>query len=214
VDGELLFGLERKRKARSSSGGEIRQLAAELSRFRCADAADRLNPLYLRNREAWLESRVRSAIEEIDARLLAAPIYDQVPAFAAADRGVLDLLALERDGRLAVIELKATEDIHLPLQALDYWMRVKWHLDRHEFTANGYFPGVELLTEPPRLLLVSPALDFHPSNEDVLRYFAPNIEVERIGVGLEWRKELKVVFRSAPACLSKCSKTFEKPSAI
>ncbi|HTA42062.1 MAG TPA: hypothetical protein VK789_06425 [Bryobacteraceae bacterium] len=214
VEGELLFGLEKRRKARSSSGGEIRQLAVEISRFRCADAGDRLNPLYLRNREAWLESRVRSAIEEIDARLLAAPIYDQVPAFAAADRGVLDLLALERDGRLAVIELKATEDIHLPLQALDYWMRVKWHLDRREFTANGYFPGTELLTEPPRLLLVSPALDFHPSNEGVLRYFAPHIEVERIGVGLEWRKELKVVFRSAPACLSKYSKTFEKPSAI
>jgi hypothetical protein len=196
LDGELLFGLEKKRKALPSSGGEIRQLAAQLSRFRSVDAADRLNPLYLRNREAWLESQVRSAIEEIDARLLPAPIYGQVPAFAATDRGVLDLLAIERSGRLVVIELKAFEDIHLPIQALDYWMRVKWHLDRREFSANGYFPGTELLTEPPRLLLVSPALDFHPSNERVLRYFAPNIEVERIGVGLEWRKELKVVFRS------------------
>jgi hypothetical protein len=198
IDGELLFGIDKKRKARPSSGLEIRRLAAELSRLRCADALDRLNPLYLRNREAWLESQVRNAIEELDAPLLAAPIYDQVPAFAAADRGILDLLAMERSRRLVVIELKATEDIHLPLQALDYWMRVKWHLDRGEFAANGYFPGIELLTEPPRLLLVSPALDFHPSNEDVLKYFAPKIEVERIGVGLEWRKELKVVFRSAP----------------
>jgi hypothetical protein len=214
VANDLLFGLEKKRKARPSSWGELLRLAEELGRFRSADAADRLNPLYLRSREAWLESQVRSAIEELDARLLPAPMYDQVPAFAAADRGVLDLLAVERSRRLAVIELKATEDIHLPLQALDYWMRVKWHLDRGEFTVNGYFPGIELLTEPPRLLLVSPALDFHPSNESVLRYFAPHIEVERIGVGLEWRKELKVVFRSAPACLSKYSKTFEKQSGI
>jgi hypothetical protein len=213
IDGELLFGLEKKRKARSSSWPEIHRIAAELSRFRCADAGDRLNPLYLRNREAWLESQVRSAIEELDAPLLAAPIYDQVPGFAAADRGVLDLLAVERSRRLVVIELKASEDIHLPLQALDYWMRVKWHLDRREFTVNGYFPGTELLTEPPRLLLVSPALDFHPSNEAILRYFAPHIEVERIGVGLEWRKELKVVFRSVPSCLSKYSKAFETPSA-
>jgi hypothetical protein len=213
ADGELFFGLEKKRKARSSSWAEIHRLAFELTRFRCAAAVDRLNPLYLRNREAWLESQVRTSIEELDARLLAAPIYDQVPAFAAADRGVLDLLAVDRSGRLAVIELKATEDIHLPLQALDYWMRVKWHLDRREFSANGYFPGTQLLTEPPRLLLVSPALDFHPSNEVVLRYFAPHIEVERIGVGLEWRKELKVVSRSAPPCLSKYSKTFETPSA-
>ena len=213
AEGEMLFGLEKKRKARSSSWDEVQRLAVELSRFRCADAADRLNPLYLRNREAWLESQVRSAIEEIDAQLRPTPIYDQVPAFAAADRGVLDLLAVERSGRLVVIELKATEDILLPLQSLDYWMRVKWHLDRREFAANGYFPGLELLTEPPRLLLVSPALDFHPSNERILRFFAPHIEVERIGVGLEWRKELKVVFRSGPPCLSKYSKTFEKPLA-
>jgi hypothetical protein len=53
-----------------------------------------------------------------------------------------------------------------------------------------------LLREAPRLLLVSPALDFHPSNERVLRYFSPHIPVERIGVGLEWRKELKVMYRS------------------
>jgi hypothetical protein len=109
---------------------------------------------------------------------------------------VLDLLAADRAGRLTVIELKASEDIHLPLQALDYWMRVKWHLDRREFSSRGYFPGIELRAEPPRLLLVSPALDFHPSNECVLRYLSRDIQIERIGVGLEWRKELKVVFRS------------------
>ena len=95
-----------------------------------------------------------------------------------------------------MLELKASEDIHLPLQALDYWMRVKWHLDQSEFTRRGYFPGLVLNNQPPRLLLVSPALDFHPSNERVLRFFSPSIPVEKLGVGLQWRKELKVVFRS------------------
>jgi hypothetical protein len=211
---ELLFGLEKKRKARRSNHGEIKQLASQLSRFRSFDAADHQNPLYLRNPEAWLESEIRAQIEAVDASLLAEPIYGQVPAFAAADRGILDLLAVDRAGRLTVVELKASEDIHLPLQALDYWMRVKWHLDRAEFSANGYFPGRELIAEAPRLLLVAPALEFHPSNECILRYFAPGIEVERIGVGLEWRKELKVVFRSAPPCLSRYSKAFETQSAI
>lgn len=199
--GEFLFGLEKKRAARSSSIAEIEQLARELARLRSSESADRLNPLYLRNPEAWLESQVRDAIENIDARLLPAPIYGQVPAFASIDRGILDLLAVERSGRLAVIELKASEDIHLPLQALDYWMRVKWQLNRGEFSRSGYFPEIELLTEPPRLLLVSPALNFHPSNETVLRFFAREIEVECIGVSLEWRKELKVVSRSIPPCL-------------
>ena len=54
---------------------------------------------------------------------------------------MLDLLAVDHRGRLAVIELKASEDVHLPLQALDYWMRVQWHVERREFQANGYFPG-------------------------------------------------------------------------
>jgi hypothetical protein len=192
----LRFGLERKRAAGPSQAAEIRRLAEELSRFRSPHATDRQNPLYLRNPEAWLESQVRNDIEAIDARLLPAPIYGQVPAFAATDRGILDLLAVDHDGRLAVLELKASEDIHLPLQALDYWMRVKWHLDRHEFGARGYFPGIELRSEPPRLLLVSPALDFHPSNERVLRYLSPGVRVERVGVSLEWQRELKVVFRS------------------
>jgi hypothetical protein len=193
---ELLYGIDRRRRALPSNVAEIRRLAEELARIRSANAADRHNPLFLRNPEAWLESQVRREIEAVDASLLPAPIYGQVPAFAAADRGVLDLLAVDCAGRLAVIELKASEDIHLPLQALDYWLRVKWHLDRREFNVRGYFPGIELRSQPPRLLLISPALEFHPANERVLRYLAPGIEVERVGVGLEWQKELKVMFRS------------------
>jgi len=190
---QLLAGLKTKRPAGSGIAGTW---AAELSRLRSADSTDRRNPLYLRNPEAWLESQVRHHIQEIDASLLPTPVYGQVPAFAAADRGVLDLLAVDYRGRLAVLELKASEDVHLPLQALDYWMRVQWHVERGEFQAMGYFPGRELLREAPRLLLVSPALDLHPSNELVLRYLSPQIPVERIGVGLEWRKELKVLHRS------------------
>jgi hypothetical protein len=42
---------------------------------------------------------------------------------------------------------------------------------------------------------VSPALDFHPTTESILSFFAPEVAVERIGVGIEWRKGLKVMFR-------------------
>jgi len=107
----------------------------------------------------------------------------------------MDLLAVDTSGRLAVLELKATADLHLPLQALDYWMRVKWYLDRDEFAANGYFPGIALRPEAPRLLLISPALEFHPTTEAILGYFAPGVDVERIGLGVEWRKRLRVMFR-------------------
>jgi hypothetical protein len=74
-------------------------------------------------------------------------------------------------------------------------MRVEWHAGRQEFASEGYFPGVALRSAPPRLLLLSPALEFHPSTETVLGYFSPSIDVERIGLGVEWRKRLQVLFR-------------------
>lgn len=123
------------------------------------------------------------------------PVYSQAPTCLGGQRGLIDLLAADYAGRLAVLELKASQDIHLPLQALDYWMRVKWHLDRGEFSSHGYFPGIELCKEAPRLLLVSPALEFHPTSETVLQFISPAVEIERIGVGANWREKLQVMFR-------------------
>lgn len=193
---ELLFGIYHKHAAGSAAHiNEIEQLALGLVHMRQAGAVDRLNPLYAKHPEAWLESQVRSDIERLDAKLYPRPVYGQVPQFAGGERGVIDLLAVDRDGRLAVIEVKASQDIHLPLQALDYWMRVKWHLERGEFAGRGYFPGIALSPRPPRLLLVAPALEYHPSNETVLRYLSEDICVERLGVGLEWKRDLRVMFR-------------------
>lgn len=199
---ELVFGLDHKHTAASDAHiGEIEQLARGLAQMRQTDVADKLNPLYSRHPEAWLESQVRACPERLDATLLPVPIYGQVPQCASGDRGVIDLLAADRDGRLVVIEVKAAQDIHLPLQALDYWMRVKWHLDRGEFQGRGYFPGIELRRDAPRLLLVAPALDYHPSNEIVLRYFSSQLHVERVGIGLEWKRGLRVMFRvSSVSC--------------
>jgi hypothetical protein len=143
-----------------------------------------------------LESRVRSRLVEVDASLLPAPIYGQVPAVAAGERGVLDLLACDYAGRLAVVEVKVSEDLHLPLQALDYWIRVKWHLDRGDFDASGFFPGVSLLRKSPRMLLVAPALNFHSVTESILRFFPADLEVERIGISMDWRRDFKVAFRA------------------
>jgi hypothetical protein len=192
---ELLFGLDHKHAAGASHLPEIEELARGLLRLRDSDAPDRTNPLYTRQPEAWLEAQVRAAIADVDAGLRAGPLYGQAPEFAAGNRAILDILACGHDGRLAVIEVKASQDIHLPLQALDYWMRVKWHLERGEFTAGGYFPGVSLRPEPPRLLLAAPALEFHPANEIVLRYFSPEVEVVRIGAGVDWRKRVRIMFR-------------------
>jgi len=197
--GALRFGLGERRPAREHHAPEIIRLVEEISRARSPQAQDHDHPLYRQNPEAWLESQARAQIEVLDASLLPEPIYGQVPAFAAGERGIMDLLAVDYAGRLAVIELKTSADLHLPLQALDYWIRVKWHLDRGEFPTFGYFPATALRPEAPRLLLVAPSLEFHPTTETILSFFAPSIEVERIGLAVEWRKGLQVVFRLSGA---------------
>jgi hypothetical protein len=199
ADGELLFGLAGHQPAHEYHAAEIERLVEELVRARAPETPDRDHPLYRQAPEAWLESQARADIEALDAALRPEPIYGQTPVFVGGERGVLDLLAVDRAGRLAVVELKASADLHLPLQALDYWIHVKWHLDRGEVSPAGYFPGIELRPDAPLLLLVSPSLEFHPTTEIVLGFFSPAVDVLRIGLAVEWRKELRVMFRLAGA---------------
>jgi hypothetical protein len=88
---ELWFGAAERIPAKHGQLGEIQRLVEELDRVRSAQAPDREHALYRRAPEAWLESQVRSHIEVVDATLLPEPIYDQVPAFAGGERGILDL---------------------------------------------------------------------------------------------------------------------------
>jgi hypothetical protein len=150
-----------------------------------------------RSEEAVRESR---AIPRLDPR----HVYAQVPAIAgASDRGLLDLLGVTADGRLAVIELKASEDLHFALQGLDYWVRVRHHhlqeadaaTGRGGLQRHGYFTDVELAELPPRLYLVAPALHIHPATEIVLRYLSPRVEWELLALDERWRSQVRVVWR-------------------
>lgn len=189
-DNELLFGIETKIPA-AASDKQVEQLAGQLSEL-SRTAASGL-PIQLARPERWLESCVRAKLSAVDASLLESPVHGQVLTLAAADRDAIDLLTVSRHGRLAVLELKTTEDIHLPVQALDYWMRVTRHAERGEL--DHLFPGVPLVSKPPRLLLIAPAICFHPSNRTVLQYFSSSIEVERIGINSDWQRDLRVVLR-------------------
>ena len=155
----------------------------------------RHHPLWRMHAERWLESLIVGDVNMIDERLDSAVVYSQVPAFSASDRAMMDVLTATRDGRLAVVELKADEDIHLPLQGLDYWARVEWHHSRGEFPRFGYFGGRELSSEKPLLFLVAPSLRVHPATDTLLRYISPDIEWIFAGIDERWREEVKVVFR-------------------
>ena len=165
------------------------------TRVPLASQAAHPSPAHPDQPEAMMEAIVRANPSLFDASLLPEPVYGQVPALAGGERGVIDLLAASGSGRLAVLELKASADLHLPLQALDYWLRVRWHQECGDFVRQGYFPGVAPDPAPPRLILIAPALQFHPSTETVLRYFSPRVEVTRIGLAVEWQQDLRVMLR-------------------
>jgi hypothetical protein len=148
--------------------------------------------------ERWLETLIAQDVRAIDERLDGRFVYSQVPAFTASDRAMLDVLTCTLDGRLAVLELKADEDIHLPLQGLDYWARVQWHQQRSEFARHGYFAGRELSNAPPLLFLVAPALRVHPTTDVLLRYLSPQINWTLVQVDERWRDGVRVVNKKHP----------------
>ena len=156
----------------------------------------RLHPYFRLYPEKWLQSMLIRQIGILGYDLVPDALYEQVPALSGTERGLMDLLAVNSRGRLVVVEFKASEDIHLPLQALDYWMRVDWHQKRGDLERQGYFPQRVLSLEPPLLLLVSPALQFHSACETILRYFSPSVEVVRVGLNENWREGLQVLFRT------------------
>ena len=196
---EIVFGVgaeERVLEQRNES--LFRELVAALRDAR-HPYGPRQHRLWRLHPERWLESLVVGDVSLVDESLESATTYSQLPAFSASDRAMIDVLATTREGRLAVIELKADEDIHLPLQGLDYWSRVEWHNARGEFTRFGYFAGHELSAEKPLLFLVAPAFHVHPATDVLLRYINPEIEWEFVGIDERWREGVKVVFRKRPA---------------
>ena len=196
---EVVFGLGAQEKILGENNIlDFARLVQSIGEVRHAEGP-RDHPLWRLHPERWLESLVVRKVAAVDERLDADCLYSQVPAFSAADRAMIDVLTLTRDGRLAVVELKADEDIHLPLQGLDYWARVAWHHARGEFQRFGYFPGRELRADKPLLFLVAPALHVHPSTDTLLHYVSPEIEWMVAGIDERWRDGVRVVFRKRPA---------------
>lgn len=195
-EGRVYFGIgECRRELTPTSQTDLKQLLRELARYRHPLATDTRHALYRAQPERWLENLVREDVTRVDAALDARYVHSQVFASTAGEHGILDLLTVTRSGRLAIIELKASEHIHLPLQAADYWLRVRKHLERGEISRYGYFPGVELQQTPPLVYLVAPALRFHPSTDELLRFLSPELEVVRVGLAEGWRRGLRVVMR-------------------
>lgn len=203
---KVFFGLEEQRRLfQEEDRAEFSALITRAIDLRRARSSDRADPLYRLQPERWLESMLVDDITRIDPAFVPEHVYPQVPAFSGPaspelSRGVIDILGVTRDPesgvhRLAVVELKLDEDPNLPLQGLDYWLRVKWLQDRDQFRECAYFPGLAPSPAPPVLYLVCPAFRFHSTTERILRYFQPSIRVVKVGINQSWREGVRVLFR-------------------
>ncbi len=200
IEGDLspriYFGLEGNvRRMDESSKEDFRGFISRVLERRTAASENTSDEFYRLQSEHWLESMLVKDIARIDPALSPEFVYPQVPAFTRTDRGVIDILTVTRDGRLAVIELKLEEQINLPFQALDYWLRVEALRKQGRFQGSGYFRGMAIADAPPLLYLVVPAFRFHSTTTRLLRYLDSAITVMQIGINDQWRHGIKVLFR-------------------
>jgi len=197
----LWFGVEgeRRRLLDKNSEAEWTKLLTEIIEHRAPQASDRHHALYRTATEAWLESLLRRDITRLDPGLIIAPLHAQ---FRTARGGVLgvrpvDLLALRRDGRLVVIELKVSEAREHVLQGVDYWQRVEAHRRRGHITRAKLFGDRKISSQSPLVYLVAPTLRVHPSFNSLARSIDPEIEIYRFDINEDWRSEVRVMRRTA-----------------
>jgi hypothetical protein len=196
-DGLVFFGDTGalRKKLTHASQPDLHRLLHDLEIYRHPSATDMRQRLYRAQPERWLETIVRSDVTRIDACLDPRFVYTQLFANSTTERSILDILTVTTSGRLAIIELKATEHIHLPLQAADYWLRINEHLERGDFSYCGYFPRLELQKAPPLVYLVAPALRFHSTTAPIVGMLSSSMEVTCVGITEYWRRGIRVVMR-------------------
>jgi hypothetical protein len=195
----LWFGVGRdvaRRPLEESNRAELTKLISELEEHRRPDAADRAHALYRAAPEAWLEWLLRRDVSRLDPGLRLAPLHAQLRTSPASGGArPLDLLALRRDGRLAVVELKVSEDAAHPLQGADYWRRVEAHRRAGHIKRAGLFGDAEISDRPPLVYLVAPLLRFHKAFDTIAHTIRPDIEMYRFDLNEDWRAGVRVARR-------------------
>lgn len=172
-------------------------LLRDLREHRSASSLDHRHAFYRTAAEAWLESLLRRDITRLDPGLIIAPLHAQFRTAHSGKLGIrpIDLLALRQDGRLVVIELKASEDREHVLQGADYWRRVEAHRRRGHIARARLFGEKRIKDEPPLVYLVAPTLRVHPSFQTLARCISPDIELYRFDINEDWRSGVRVMRR-------------------
>ena len=186
------FGVGRgHRILNSETWDDLVELIKILKLNRSATAPNKRHEYYRTAPEAWLESILRRNIKLLDANLILSPIYNQFRS--SSDK--IDLLALRRDGRLVIIELKTQPDREMVFQAADYWRKIELQRRRGDLAAANLFDGREILDKSALIYLAAPAWSFHRDFEFFATTVSPEIELWRFELHENWRQNVRVLAR-------------------
>lgn len=189
---KIWFGIERhKLILDEKSEKDFFDLVENLQTYRRFDSPNTHHALFRLAPEAWLEAVLRRDIKLLDANLIVSPIYNQFRA--SGDK--IDLLALRRDGRLVIIELKVSPDREMIYQAADYWRKIEQQHRRGNLQSAKIFGDLEISDLPTIVYLVAPTLSFHYDFEFLAKTISPQIEIYRFNLNENWREDLKVLRR-------------------
>ncbi|MBA3631317.1 MAG: hypothetical protein H0W58_00660 [Acidobacteria bacterium] len=184
------FGIERDRRILNEKSREdFFDLLENLETYRRFDTPNKRHALFGLAPEAWLEAALRRNIKLLDGNLILSPIYNQF----RAEHGKIDLLALRRDGRLIIIELKVSPDREMAFQAVDYWRKIELNRRRGNLNKAKLFGDLEIADAPTLCYLVAPTLSFHRDFKFLANTVSPEIEIYRFNLAENWRKHLQVM---------------------
>ncbi len=167
------------------------ELISTLQLHRSAAPPNKRHELYRTAPEAWLESILTRNIKLLDANLILAPLYNQF----RSSNDKIDLLALRKDGRLVIIELKTQPDREMVFQAADYWRKIELQRRRGILSGADLFGGLEIIDKPALVYLAAPALSFHYEYTFFANAVSTEIEIWRFELHEKWRRSVRVIGR-------------------
>ncbi len=189
---KVWFGIERNRVILSKENWkDLLELIENLENYRRFDSPNKRHAFYHSAPEAWLEAILRRNIKLLDANLILSPLYHQF----RAERDKIDLLALRKDGRLVVIEIKVAPDREIIFQAADYWRKIERQRRAGNLQKTKLFGDAEISEKAALVYLVAPTLSFHRDLEFLAKTISPEIEIFRFDLNENWRQIIKILQR-------------------
>ncbi|MEQ1923592.1 MAG: hypothetical protein ABL952_13885 [Pyrinomonadaceae bacterium] len=186
------FGVGRDRRILTDETWEdLVEIVEQLKLYRTAETLNKRHEYYRTAPEAWLESILRRNITLLDANLILSPIYHQF----RSSNDKIDLLALRKDGRLVIIELKTQPDRSSVFQAADYWRKIELQRRRGLLDEADLFDGRTIANQPAIIYLAAPAWSFHRNFEFFAKTISTEIELWRFELHENWREQVRVVAR-------------------